>query len=78
MTRKRCSPPPEAHPVAANDNLPPLSKEVEAALDRIARAIGRQNFRLEQNQSGVQGVGSNRGSPNTQSIAIPSAQAVDA
>ncbi|MGC4252633.1 MAG: hypothetical protein QM605_14500 [Sphingobium sp.] len=41
MTGKRRAPPADTRPVAANDNLPPISKEAQAALDRIARAIGR-------------------------------------
>ena len=42
VTGKRRSPPADTRPVAANDNLPPISEEAQAAILRIARIIGRQ------------------------------------
>lgn len=45
MTGKRRAPPSDTHPIAANDNLPPISEEAQAAILRIARIIGRQMAR---------------------------------
>ncbi|WP_066521445.1 hypothetical protein [Sphingobium cloacae] len=47
MTGKRRFPSADTCPVAANDNLPPISKEAQAAILRIARIIGRQIAREE-------------------------------
>lgn len=45
MIGKRRSPPADTRPVAANDNLPPISEEAQTAILRIARIIGRQMAR---------------------------------
>lgn len=47
MTRKKKHLPADTLPIAANDNLPPISKEAETAILRIARVIGRQMAREE-------------------------------